>query len=1007
MIAFSALGRAKRANDKALRLFAAGDYHRAGVKFTKVLARVAPRLTGRPDFPVIALAASAHVGLGRVRLRSGAFKEAIPEFRAAQGLQPHWWDAFYWEGCARAHTGDDAGAERSFTAALRCKPASVRTHLQRAYVRIRSGDDQGALADLSWADRHGALDERARLVVAYVLLRRRDAAGAIRQASLIGHDRVAWAGYALLGLARAWEGRYREAEDLLGHTLTAGLDDGATLFWHGLAAYQLGHFEGSTSSWTRLRDRHPHRTRLALLVARSAYGQAVEYARADRLEEAMTQLAAVSDHGTSDAHDRAIADLSLHAAARTIRMHGVSGSDHAARLLAEGATRAPDDPRFDQYLAVIAALQGDPAATAASRRALAAGSLDASDRLVLTLCMLSAGDGANGIEDLAALASTGPAEVAARARSALAILLMRESRWREAAQMLETLSAEDPLRNLLPECLYRAGDHEALRRLWSANAFGWRALAAGDLEGAVLIAQGLPDSPSVDRMRRELGRLLSQEALAEAARQQWDRSATLVARRREIGFVPSPDPHIDALALLLGGQRPVALAAMRSASDGNPARHRLTHSLAVMLLHTLGADATQNGAATWHECIASWTVLLHNDAFWAEWTANAHQRYGTAISAAQLDATKTRLRELLQDRARAYDRQGEALVLLERELAAAKALAEAGGLALPGSDAALACGPLRIAELGMERSLAAHAGVLDLVLRRKSGPIRILFSQLGIAQVHLLADRPEEALKTLRDLRCEQCRLVKVRRTSGPATASITCRQGCAGFDAANPGYAGLASGNQQLIMDATDLAVQAHLRCAERAATATPLDAQGAQANWRQALQLSEDAGRRGRTVEQMVKTALGRAKAFERDDDFDEAIAVVEAAHAVTRQSDGKILAGRLAELLTYRAVVTAQDAPELMENSLSDLRRAHTLNPHSIGATVNFSRVAQEVAERRLTTGDLARATELLTEAAAKVKRLLDRNPQHTELIEEQRQIEVYLGMAALFAGLMRRQ
>ncbi|MEU6124436.1 hypothetical protein [Streptomyces sp. NPDC047123] len=115
---------------------------------------------------VARLAARAWTGAGRVRLARGELDAAEAEFERARALRPAAAGPLHWLGCAAAHRGDLAAAERHFTASLACAVPHGRSLVQRAYVRARAGDPAGALADLRGAAPAGPLDDEARWVVA-------------------------------------------------------------------------------------------------------------------------------------------------------------------------------------------------------------------------------------------------------------------------------------------------------------------------------------------------------------------------------------------------------------------------------------------------------------------------------------------------------------------------------------------------------------------------------------------------------------------------------------------------------------------------------------------------------------------------------------------------------------------------------------------------------------------------------------------------------------------------
>ncbi|MEV0258889.1 hypothetical protein AB0H82_32085 [Streptomyces sp. NPDC050732] len=112
------------------------------------------------------LAARAWTGAGRVRLARGEVEGAEADFERAHGLRPAAAGPLHWLGCAAAHRGDLAAAERHLTASLACAVPHSRSLVQRAYVHARAGRPDAALSDLRAAALAGPLDDEARWVVA-------------------------------------------------------------------------------------------------------------------------------------------------------------------------------------------------------------------------------------------------------------------------------------------------------------------------------------------------------------------------------------------------------------------------------------------------------------------------------------------------------------------------------------------------------------------------------------------------------------------------------------------------------------------------------------------------------------------------------------------------------------------------------------------------------------------------------------------------------------------------
>src|SRR2546423_7706110 len=98
-----------------------------------------------------------------------------------------------------------------------------------------------------------------------------------------------------------------------------------------------------------------------------------------------------------------------------------------------------------------------------------------------------------------------------------------------------------------------------------------------------------------------------------------------------------------------------------------------------MLLHTVsGPGPARPGAAGWpRRCIAAWAAILHDQEFWQGWAARRAHRYGTPVPEAYLSSLRGRVRTHLQHALGPVDGTE---ILLHREVDAAQALAECGGV---------------------------------------------------------------------------------------------------------------------------------------------------------------------------------------------------------------------------------------------------------------------------------------------------------------------------------------
>ena len=103
------------------------------------------------------IAGLAWVGLGRVHLKQGDARRAMPLFLKAHALIPEAWEPLYWKGCAEGWCGDLEAAEASFTMALSVGPAQGCVYLQRGHTRYKRRCLDAALDDYLAASRYGGI----------------------------------------------------------------------------------------------------------------------------------------------------------------------------------------------------------------------------------------------------------------------------------------------------------------------------------------------------------------------------------------------------------------------------------------------------------------------------------------------------------------------------------------------------------------------------------------------------------------------------------------------------------------------------------------------------------------------------------------------------------------------------------------------------------------------------------------------------------------------------------
>ncbi|MEU1330860.1 hypothetical protein [Streptomyces sp. NPDC005865] len=466
----------------------------------------------------------------------------------------------------------------------------------------------------------------------------------------------------------------------------------------------------------------------------------------------------------------------------------------------------------------------------------------------------------------------------------------------------------------------------------------------------------------------------------------------------------------------------------------DPADHRVTHALALALLHspaeapdkapveapaelqepaaadgpgptpcpadtsptptTSVAEPVAGPSPDWAQCVAAWAALLHDDRFWTHVLDGAGGRYGVAVGGDLVPALRAGLREELERRMPGDDAGMRVAPgpLLQREADAAKLLAAVGGFPSPGGGGEgeggggvpLVCGPLRIAQLDRTAEFGAFAAAQDAASPHPS--LTYAFSELGFAQLLLGQHKARDALAALSELRCSACRAAR----GGPGAAAV-CEPGCARFDELNPGYAGLPDKHRRLALDARGLALEARLSMGIGELTTTRPDFAAAAAYWCRALVHSRELDRYRETQTAIVDMALGAARAAHRQGLLSLAVSTLDATHSVIGANERPRLEGQLARVLADRGISVANDEEALLDQPAEDLRRSVAFNPHLLRTQVSLGIVLRGLAAARWSSGSLSGAAALLREAIDQLTAALVHFPDDPDL-EEQREAAV---------------
>ncbi|WP_103339973.1 hypothetical protein [Amycolatopsis sp. CA-126428] len=595
-------------------------------------------------------------------------------------------------------------------------------------------------------------------------------------------------------------------------------------------------------------------------------------------------------------------------------------------------------PRGLRYLAVLEFRDGRHAPAERYWQQTLATTTDPVSRFGLAMSAIRNAEPADAeLRDLCADPGT-PDRIRRLAGRVLAALRIRGGDWPAAVEILESAGGVDwPA--VLAEARYRAGGNDA-----------WPHLADAD-------AADVPGS----RAGRERTLLRCADGVAAARRGDWPAAADAL-----------PD-HVDgdlvllkAVAYVLSDRRAHAAAHLARAAVRAPADHRNSHAQTVLHLHTLSATPDRSpDLLDWPGCLGASVSVLYDEGFWIRWRTRAARRYRCLVPEDAIHTARSALEELIERRLPSDDLG----LLLRRERAAAALLARLGGL--PDADPAgpaLVCGPLRIAELGLERRLG------EFLLSRPAAEedtVQLFrqFSELGLAVARLEVGRPRAAALTALDLRCPSCARTGGRTHPAMISEPLLCEPECPEFDRRNPAFSRCRDKHDELARASAELAARTLLDIARGDITKPVTDLADARRCWRGAITLAMRFNHRNAILHEVADEALGRALVLAKRNDHAEAIAVLDAVLAVIPAKDGTErdrVESELAFLLNARGVDLFDESPANDEQALAALRRAVGLRPDLPLPRFNLGTLLSVLSSRAFQRFDVEASVRLLTEA-----------------------------------------
>jgi tetratricopeptide (TPR) repeat protein len=595
-------------------------------------------------------------------------------------------------------------------------------------------------------------------------------------------------------------------------------------------------------------------------------------------------------------------------------------------------------PRGLRYLAVLEFRDGRHAPAEQYWQQTLSTTTDPVSRFGLAMSAIRDAEPADAeLRDLCADPET-PDRIRRLAGRVLAALQIRSGDWSAAVETLESAGGADwPA--VLAEARYRAGGQDA-----------WLNLADAD-------RADVPGS----RAGRERTLLRCANGVAAARRGDWSTAADAL-----------PD-HLDgdlallkAVAYVLSDRRANAAAHLARAAVRAPADHRISHAQTMLHLHALSATPDRlPDLLDWPGCIGASVSVLYDEDFWIRWRARAGRRYRCIVPEDAIHTARSALEELIERRLPSDDLG----LLLRRERAAAALLARLGGL--PDADPAgpaLVCGPLRIAELGLERRLG------EFLLSRPATEDDMVqffrqFSEIGLAVATLAVGRPRAAALTALDLRCPSCARTGGRTHPAMISEPLLCEPECPEFDRRNPAFSLCPDKHDELARASAELAARTLLDIARGDTTKPVMDLADARRCWRGAITLAMRFNHRDAILHEVADEALGRALVLAKRNDHAEAIAVLDAVSAVIPAKDRTErdrVESELAFLLNARGVALFDESPANGEQALAALRRAVELRPDRPLPRFNLGTLLSLLSARAFHRFDVEASVRLLTEA-----------------------------------------
>jgi tetratricopeptide (TPR) repeat protein len=487
--------------------------------------------------------------LGRCRLKTGRVEAAIRTLERARSRFGETYDLSYFYGCALAHMGRFEEAGGLFVSAAAIDPRRPEPNLQLGNLSLvigRTADAEryfaSALnlsASVSMGVHYGmaliasaTASERFKLHVEAIGLvdpdsdllqgARGDAherAGLLEDArreyaSIPRHSPMYPLALTRIGFMSYRSGDYAAALGALRRAAELRPGDNRLLDLLGAAAVQTGDYQLASNTWAILTARNAADEKTTRGIKRLRFWTAVEKVNQGNTLEAVGELEELyRKSGEDEAAARVLGDLYFASAVDLLEAD--PPDTHRAKELLLLGKHLCSHPRLDYAMALADLMQGhNQTAASRLRLVLAANAKNPGASYHLGVALLRTGDmtsAENALRHGIAVSLTSPSRTV-RMKWALAVLLTRELKWRDALLALEELEPEEgdtqpapvEVLDLKIRCLSGLGYWEGAERL----AIGAPSRQQTAL-GAIVLARRNMKSGRLDAALSHVARFLS------------------------------------------------------------------------------------------------------------------------------------------------------------------------------------------------------------------------------------------------------------------------------------------------------------------------------------------------------------------------------------------------------------------------------------------------------------------------------------------------------------------